>query len=785
MSSDDDYQPSEKDTQVLAEDTESYPTHPMFVQGSSNASLDIISALDPPKNMVLGSLLTMEQWHGMISELLIDARARAEQMLERLYGEQPHRRPRDTVEERSRSLAIEQALNAVRFRLMRAPAPFCPATHLSPAAVHDLSWLYVCAVVEGNQDLDYGKECMHETFHPFLPNRPPIIELLRMDPEHVASFEFGPNVEDTEALNMMKTGGTAGLIPEFKLDAADPGGSWDTAIELNSEDEKDANSPQNSLVPGVARPRKQAKQRPKKVNSSENPFDSVFLKPEEVPIGLEYPPRPDIPLELAMGLTPSRQGPLPPGPSSRRGRSPQHHLEFDCVELSARIRNPRSTGGSGTDEPIINRLFLPGSTPTPEPYYPDGEGFGLPDEHLLPSTRQCPTDDTNITSDLTLLQQNDFVGPEAPHVEPEVVPGGDHAPSSSSPVPPPAQQTLLLTRIQRLELDVQGLSERNATLEQLGQQNERDLAESQNLQADNARLTTRIQTLELEVQRLSERNVTLERLGQTEQNLTEENQNFRTENTRLTTLLRDNEQHMMTVRQCHDQDLQDMRTRNDNLTAQVQQHLRADQDRTDSVEQLVEERTCSFLTYSNMRFELADVPHLIHVTERGVAASAGPVLNIILGMANQQVINVQRITDKVTRYETNFEHVPRPRGPLEPPMTSQNEGYSPERAMQEVASLSNVMGTFAQRAQNSYESVMGETSRQSDRNFLQEHGSTLQHALRRTAMLSPGSWVPRMIRDSEGLVDDALLNSYRSTEGSNKRKDRDGDKENVEGPRKK
>ncbi|KAK1234690.1 hypothetical protein PQX77_002102 [Marasmius sp. AFHP31] len=136
-----------------------------------------------------------------------------------------------------------------------------------------------------------------------------------------------------------------------------------------------------------------------------------------------------------------------------------------------------------------------------------------------------------------------------------------------------------------------------------------------------------------------------------------------------------------------------------------------------------------------MQFDLADVPHLIHVAGRGVAASAGPVLNIILGMANQQVVSKQCISDKVTQYKSNFDWVPCPRRPFESPSTSQHEGHTPERAMQEVSSLSNAMGTFIEMARNSYNSVMGETSRQSNRSFLQEHGSTLQHALRQQCSL--------------------------------------------------
>ncbi|KAK1220176.1 hypothetical protein PQX77_017079 [Marasmius sp. AFHP31] len=70
-------------------------------------------------------------------------------------------------------------------------------------------------------------------------------------PNHIGSFNFGPCLENIEAINMQKTGGTADLIPEFHLDAADPGGSWDMAIELNSEDEKDTASTQNLLIPVI------------------------------------------------------------------------------------------------------------------------------------------------------------------------------------------------------------------------------------------------------------------------------------------------------------------------------------------------------------------------------------------------------------------------------------------------------------------------------------------------------------------------------------------------------
>ncbi|KAK1220074.1 hypothetical protein PQX77_017173 [Marasmius sp. AFHP31] len=55
-------------------------------------------------------------------------------------------------------------------------------------------------------------------------------------------------------------------------------------------------------------------------------------------------------------------------------------------------------------------------------------------------------------------------------------------------------------------------------------------------------------------------------------------------------------------------------------------------------------------------------------------------------------------------------------------------------------------------------------------------------------MLSPGSWVPRMIRDSKGLVDEEFLNHYgaNTTDGLHKRKDWDGDEmTDGGGPRKK
>ncbi|KAK1234689.1 hypothetical protein PQX77_002101 [Marasmius sp. AFHP31] len=616
---------------------------------------------------------------------------------------------------------------------------------------------------------------------------------------------------------MQKTGGTADLILEFHLDAADPGGSWNTAIELNSKDEKDAASTQNLLIPGVVCPQKKAKKRPKRVNLSENTCDSVFLNPEEVSIGLEYPDRPDIlltrryyhnldrgdflsigftghkdwqcfqcvkrnapctpevhkndkgevvftkatckecsnwqepctnhlhiacrlgaewslldypineqtvwdlamhwgfieyncakhmyygvlnknnreqlcskldteiignvddflarqmnneaawyglqkidywtreyaegcvdqyirlpggysgeklgwkahqgknvgnvepgpsslsrgkggkstqqspskmlrgthplvnshekplkvespasdalsssnttirippspsnvctiappplppasrlfnddddpnnvsigvlhsdkpdwlpappPPELALGLTPSWQGVRPPSePSSTRGRSTQHQIVFDGVEI------PHSTvsgrGWTWTSPPAQSPRPSDGSTATPEPFpgsmampepYTNREGFGLPD--------------------LTLVQQDVPMGPEAS--------AGDNA---LPPTPLPAQHTLLTTRIQTLELEVERLSERNVSLEPLSQQNQWMLTESQTLQA---------------------------------------------ENNRLTTLLRSNEQQIAMVQQCHNQELEGMWSRNKNLMAQVQQHLQADRDRTHRVE---------------------------------------------------------------------------------------------------------------------------------------------------------------------------------------------------------
>ncbi|KAK1223243.1 hypothetical protein PQX77_013870 [Marasmius sp. AFHP31] len=103
-------------------------------------------------------------------------------------------------------------------------------------------------------------------------------------PNHIGLFDFGPWLKNIEAINMQEMGGTADLIPESHLDAADPRGSWDTTIELNSKGGKDTTSAQNSLIPvvWVVCPRNKAKKRPKKLNVFENPFDSVFLNPEEV-----------------------------------------------------------------------------------------------------------------------------------------------------------------------------------------------------------------------------------------------------------------------------------------------------------------------------------------------------------------------------------------------------------------------------------------------------------------------------------------------------------------------
>ncbi|KAK1215797.1 hypothetical protein PQX77_021580 [Marasmius sp. AFHP31] len=157
------------------------------------------------------------------------------------------------------------------------------------------------------------------------------------------------------------------------------------------------------------------------------------------------------------------------------------------VQLMAGLR---SLGWSLTAwrYPVVLCYKLPHcSMATPEPFS-DQEGFGLPDKDLLPSTRPCPTDDTGATSDLTLVQQDVPMGPEAS--------AGNNA---LPPTPLLAQHTLLTTRIQTLELEVERLSECNTSLEPLSKQNQRMLTESQTLQAENDRLTTLLQGNERQI----------------------------------------------------------------------------------------------------------------------------------------------------------------------------------------------------------------------------------------------------------------------------------------------
>ncbi|KAK1218052.1 hypothetical protein PQX77_019281 [Marasmius sp. AFHP31] len=117
---------------------------------------------------------------------------------------------------------------------------------------------------------------------------------MRANPEYLIPYEFGPAIEQLESVNTQKTNGLADLIPDLRLSVDAPGGSVDTAIEFLSEDEDDPKSLQNVRFPGVVRPRKK-KQRPRHVDLANNPFDAVYVDPDRVPIGMEYPDRVDIP----------------------------------------------------------------------------------------------------------------------------------------------------------------------------------------------------------------------------------------------------------------------------------------------------------------------------------------------------------------------------------------------------------------------------------------------------------------------------------------------------------
>ncbi|KAK1216237.1 hypothetical protein PQX77_021134 [Marasmius sp. AFHP31] len=293
MSSDDEYRPPPPSRQASIP-----PPMPEFVEGSSS-STQVETILNPPAGHHIGTLMTLEQWRGMVVPLLANGQARALDKLNELYGQQPLLRPRDTVEEHSREFGVEQAFNRLRYRLELVPPPFRPAAHISPDAMYRLAWVYLATVVNTETSLDYGANVVPEELHPFLPNRPAIVELLRMDPSHIQAFEFGPLAVDTMATNIQKTGGMDDLIPEIVLEPCDPGGSARTGIKINSDDdEDDLESPQYALFPGVVRPRAASERRPRKIKLSRNPFDAVYLDPGMVPIGLEYPPRLDIPVPL-------------------------------------------------------------------------------------------------------------------------------------------------------------------------------------------------------------------------------------------------------------------------------------------------------------------------------------------------------------------------------------------------------------------------------------------------------------------------------------------------------
>ncbi|KAK1218149.1 hypothetical protein PQX77_019179 [Marasmius sp. AFHP31] len=145
--------------------------------------------------------------------------------------------------------------------------------------------IYVEAQLNHIDDRDYGIGQVPPALYPFLPNRPPIFEVLQLHPEFIEAFG---RPEPTDCLNVRKSEVETD-IPPLNLAPTQPGGSRDTTIEYLDADKPNPESCQNTPFENVVLPRHREDPLPDLVDLRQNP--------EDVPWEMYYPPQFDIPLE--------------------------------------------------------------------------------------------------------------------------------------------------------------------------------------------------------------------------------------------------------------------------------------------------------------------------------------------------------------------------------------------------------------------------------------------------------------------------------------------------------
>ncbi|KAK1234419.1 hypothetical protein PQX77_002378 [Marasmius sp. AFHP31] len=163
---------------------------------------------------------------------------------------------------------------------------------MNPTNLRCLLQIYVEAQLNHIDNRDYGIGQVPLALYPFLPNRPPIFEVLQLHPEFIEAFG---RPEPTNCLNVWKSEVETD-IPPLNLAPTQPGSSRDTAIGYLDADEPNPESCQNTPFENVVLPRHREDPLPDLVDLRQNPYDVSLMNPEDVPWEMYYPPQFDIPL---------------------------------------------------------------------------------------------------------------------------------------------------------------------------------------------------------------------------------------------------------------------------------------------------------------------------------------------------------------------------------------------------------------------------------------------------------------------------------------------------------
>ncbi|KAK1217905.1 hypothetical protein PQX77_019426 [Marasmius sp. AFHP31] len=148
---------------------------------------------------------------------------------------------------------------------------------MNPNNLQCLLQIHVEARLNDTEDHGYGVGQVPPVIYPFLPNRPPIFEVLWLYPEFIDVFG---RPKSADFLNVRKLENKTGISP-FNLNTTVPGGSWETAIEYVDEDEPNPDSMQNTPFTNVVLPCHQEDPLPDLVDLGQNPFDVPLMNPPE------------------------------------------------------------------------------------------------------------------------------------------------------------------------------------------------------------------------------------------------------------------------------------------------------------------------------------------------------------------------------------------------------------------------------------------------------------------------------------------------------------------------